>query len=722
MAVTQKKSYCRICTSNCGLIVDVDDDHVVKVRGDHDHPFTRGYTCPKGRALKQMHHDPNRIERPQMRVNGLLSDTTWERAFDDLGATFRKIIAESGPGSIAIFAGGGGMLDSTAYLSFRNLSQIIGTPQYYSDISVDCVPKFWVSDLICGIYGQSPRPDFEKCRLTIFIGSNPMVSHGHTFTLNLPADRLRQLQGNGEVWVLDPRRTQTATRATRHLQPRPGTDYAILAFLVRELLREGADREYLARHAQDVDRLSAAVESFTVEKASAVSRVAQSDLQDLLRSVRKAGRLAVENGTGVNMSRECNLVAWLSWALMIVTGSLDRERGAWVNPGLLMQMDKFDLPPSPPCGDVGTGPATRPELRSIRGEYPCVALPDEIDAGNVRALINFGGNIVSALPETDRIIASLKRLEALVSVDIIHNRTTGLSTHVFPSKDQLERADIPTVLDSLFPYRATQYTAPVVKPVGDRRSAWWITTNIGKQIGLNVMPEIDIDAATDEDVLATFTRKSPVTMDQIRNRGFFVYDENPVIGWLQKYVDEKLGGWRIAPQELVAQLDTMTPPSDLMLISRRERRHFNSCFLDEKFKAILIGPEEATRAGLEDGDRAVVKSDYGSLEGVVKVDPALPAGVLNVTHGWDDSFNVNLLTSTKDCDPLTGMAWLSGLPVSIRPVTQTDGRCSTARTVAPRATTAPADPSDRSGAGPAGRLDRARHECRARRGGRGNGQ
>jgi anaerobic selenocysteine-containing dehydrogenase len=90
----------------------------------------------------------------------------------------------------------------------------------------------------------------------------------------------------------------------------------------------------------------------------------------------------------------------------------------------------------------------------------------------------------------------------------------------------------------------------------------------------------------------------------------------------------------------------------------------------ETLKFILIGPEEAAKAGVKEGDRAVVKSDYGQLEGVVKIDNALPAGVLNVPHGFDDSFNVNLLTSTKDCDPFTGMAWMSGFPVSIRPAWQ----------------------------------------------------
>jgi anaerobic selenocysteine-containing dehydrogenase len=652
MAVKEVKTYCRICISNCGLIADVDGDQVLDVRGDRDHPFTRGYSCSKGRSLHLMHHHPNRIERPQMRVNGELVDTNWETALDDLGAKLRKIIAESGPRAVAIFTGGGGYLDGAAYLSIRSFISKLGSPSIYSDLTIDSAPKFWVSDLISGITGQSPRPDFEKTKLTIFIGSNPMVSHGHTFMLNVPSDRLRQLKANGEIWVLDPRRTDTATRATRHLQPRPGTDYAIMAFLVREILCEGADREYLAKHAQDVDRLTATVEPFTVAKASMISGVAQSDLTDMLAAVRRAGRLAVENGTGVNMSREGNLVAWLSWALMIVTGSLDREGGAWINPGLLMQVDRLDLPPSPPGGVVGPGPESRPELRSLRGEYPCVALPDEIAAGHVRALISFGGNVVAALPGTESLVAGLKKLEAVATFEIIRNNTTANSTHVFP-------------------YLATQYTGPTVSTVGDRKSFWWIASQLGKRLDMDVMPGLDIDTATDDEVLATITQGTRVTFDQLKNGAFYIHDEKPQIGWLQKYVDEKLGGWRVAPQDLVDQLKTMTPPGDLVLISHRQKKHMNARFIDrETIKNILIGPEEAAKAGLKDGDRAIVQSDYGKLEGVVKIDNNLPKGVLNVPHGWDDSFNVNLLTSTKDCDPFTGMAWMSGFTVTIRPAWQ----------------------------------------------------
>jgi anaerobic selenocysteine-containing dehydrogenase len=56
------KSFCRICTAVCGIVVEVEGDRVVKVRGDADHPLSHGYTCSKGRALPQVHHHPDRIE------------------------------------------------------------------------------------------------------------------------------------------------------------------------------------------------------------------------------------------------------------------------------------------------------------------------------------------------------------------------------------------------------------------------------------------------------------------------------------------------------------------------------------------------------------------------------------------------------------------------------------------------------------------------------------
>src|ERR1700744_5570724 len=97
------RSFSRICTSVCGILVDVEADQVVQCRGDHDHPFSHGYTCPKGRALPQLHHHPDRLERPQMRVDGQLQDTTWQACLDDLGSRLKDIIDRHGPESVAFY-------------------------------------------------------------------------------------------------------------------------------------------------------------------------------------------------------------------------------------------------------------------------------------------------------------------------------------------------------------------------------------------------------------------------------------------------------------------------------------------------------------------------------------------------------------------------------------------------------------------------------------------
>jgi anaerobic selenocysteine-containing dehydrogenase len=294
-------------------------------------------------------------------------------------------------------------------------------------------------------------------------------------------------------------------------------------------------------------------------------------------------------------------------------------------------------------------------------------MADEIEAGNLRAILNFGGNLVACLPDTERTIPALKKLDVLASIEIIANETTAISTHVLASKDQLERADLPYATDISYPCVATQYTPAVVAPVGERRSFWWILAQLGKRLGVEFLPGIDPDTATDDDVLARVAGQGRRGLDALRS-GEFVVSEPVAIGWLQRYVD-RMGGWRVAPQELVEQLLTMAPPASLVLIPRRQRHHINSRFLEVRDRpSILVSARDAEAAGLKDGDSAVVRSAHGALRGVMHIDPTLEAGVMSVPHGWSGPYNVNQLTSGDDVDALTGMPRFSGLPVSLHPV------------------------------------------------------
>src|SRR5262249_8870381 len=292
-----------------------------------------------------------------------------------------------------------------------------------------------------------------------------VVSHGHGGGMPDPISVIRALREHAEVWGVDPRRTETARLASHHLAPRPGTDYAVLAVLVRELLREGADHQTPEDHTVGRDELAIAVEPFTLEHAARVADVDEGELLQLLGSARRAGRVAVDTGTGVTMADTANVTQWLAWALMIVTGSMNRPGGVWFHPGFSHQLEAFQLPVLPPDGVFGPGPASRPEAQAFFGEWPCAVLADEIRAGNIRALLNLGGHLVTAFPDANELGPALESLDVLATIEIIANETTALSTHVLPTKDQLERADV-TLWDALLPRVAAQHTERVVAPVG----------------------------------------------------------------------------------------------------------------------------------------------------------------------------------------------------------------------------------------------------------------
>jgi len=675
MALIEKKSYCRICGSGCGILVQLDGEKVLKVRADEDHPVSRGYTCPKGRSLPGDHHREDRIDVPMIREDGVLRPSTWDHVLDDLAAKLSAVIGSAGPRGVGTFIGGGGFLDASGFFSLLSFLRTVGTPSAYSDMTIDSVAKTVAAEMVTGISGLEPRADLDRTPLVIFIGTNPVISHTRTINMHAPTSAMRDMRARGaQLWVLDPRRTETAQRSDGHIAPRAGTDYAILGYLIRELLIDGADREYLARHAQGADKLQQAVERFTLERTAAVCGVGQQELRDFLAAVRRAGRLSVETGTGVTMQRAGNVTQWLSLALMIVTGSLDRQDGAWVNPGLINRKDRRDFPAAPEDGWNRPGPESRPELRGTAGDYPCAAIPDEIAARFLRAMLVFGGNLEVCLPETLRTYDALKQLDVLAVFDVRHTRTTDIATHVLPTKDQLERADMTFVTDSSFPLMVAQYTPAVVEPLGQRKAYWWIVGQLGRRMGLDFFPGLDLDTATDDTMMQYILASSDVDFAELQSRRL-VFGE-PVVGWVQRFVDEKIGGWRLAPPLLAGQLrdlearESAEEPAALMLIPRRQKYHENSKLLEVRDKPyVLMHSADATAAGITEGALVEVRSATGTLRREMKLDDTLRPGCINVPHGWSDELNVNRLTSTtRDVDPITGMLLYSGLEVSVAAV------------------------------------------------------
>lgn len=672
-AVELKRTYCRVCMVHCGLIAEVAGDQIIRVRGDHDHPLTKGYTCPKGRATGQIHHLKEAITQPLMRKNGELVPVSWDEALDDIAAKLRKTIDAHGPNAVGMYFGSGLGLDSSGYVMEEAFYRALGTPPKFSPLTNDGTSKVMIAGAMGRFYGLNPKTDYDNVDMLIYVGTNPMVSHAHNTGMFNPAIWIKAAAARGEVWTIDPLFTETAKFSTRHIAAYPGKDYAILAWLTREIIDGGPFNP--RQKIQGLEKLRAALEGFDRAKAARIAGVSEQELADLLAAIRRKGRAVVETGTGITMSAGCNLTQWFAWLIMILTGAMNQKGGAWFHPGFLFPFDKFELPLLDSAFTASSN--VRPDVKGILGDWPCAVLPLEIEAGNIRAFFNFGGAILRSFPDAHALKAALLKLDLHVNTEIVHNELTPLCTHVLPTKDAVERAEF-TRWDTLAWNVNLQYTPPLVKPLGERRSAWWVISQFMRRAGLPVpdyVPQDDRDPDADEFMLRTLTTYARCSFDELKEKQYVEVPHEFPAAWVDNHF-ERIGGWILAPQELLQQWREMRAadeanlnnPKPLCFSSRRQRKKFNAqlSFLGEPAD-IILHPETAAAYSIQDGHKVRVRNRSGEIILTAKIDPGMRKGVVSISHGHLHA-NVNNLTSTDVVDPLGGMAFFSGVPVEIEAV------------------------------------------------------
>jgi len=659
---TDQASFCRICAAACGIIVTTDDATVVRVRGDAEHPISRGYVCSKARGLPEWHHSARRLDRPRLRGR----DVGWDEMLDDLAGVMRSTVDSAGTDAIAMYLATGLAYDAGGQVAAGLWMRALGSASFYSAATVDNAPILVAAELVTGNPMLNPVWNPDEPGLLILVGSNPVVSHGYGTTLPDPVRRLRDYRAaGGRIWVLDPRRSESAALADEHLAVRPGADVALLAAVARELLAS-VDLAGELCVAADIDALRAALAPFTIERAAAVADIDTASIERLVDDIRRfPGRLAMFCGTGTTMAADGILTEWLRWVLLIITGSLDRPGGMRFNRGIVNR-PRPSRPESAP-GAAAPGPASRPELPRVAGQVPAVALVDEIEAGRVRVLVVTGGNLLTALPEPQRVRAALQTLDAFVVVDVIDNEMTALATHLLPATGQLERADL-SLAEHVSIRSGVQATYPVVGPVAERRPVWWMLAGLAARLGIELMPGLDLAATTDETFLSGLLAHSPVSGVEVFAAGPHGLDVPIEFGWVR---DTMLPGgvWGIAPPELLVRLDQHVPPTGtgMILTPRREMAWSNSVRygIERQPSVLRLNGLDTEAAGLTEGEVATVASAHGSVSAVVTVDNNIRRGVASLTHGDVADGPGHLTSSHHDVDPLTTMPHASGLAVTV---------------------------------------------------------
>ena len=704
----EARSYCRICGVLCGTRLQIDDDgRIVDVRGDKEHPLTRGFACIKGVQSTDIYDGPERLLHPLKRLpDGTFERIPLEQALDEIAGKLQVILAQDGPEAVATFRGTANYTDAAGYHMLPAWMKAIGSPSFFSTLTIDQSAKAVTAGRL-GMWAGG-KHEFHNADVWMLAGINPMVSNWGGFG-SLPPNpvlTLKEAKARGvKIIVVDPRRTETSHFADVFLQLRPGEDPTLAAGLLRAILTQGwFDAAFCERHVEGLDDLRAAVDPFTPEYVERRAGIAPELLLEAARLFAEVGtRGIVITGTGPDMAARSNLAEHLYECLNVVCGRYLREgeeaRDQRVLAGRFPLRAEVIAPRRP--WEKGHRSRIR-GVGTLAGEMMSGVMADEIllpGKGQIRSLIVVGGNPANAFPDQLKTVKALSTLDLLVAIDPYLSETARLAHYVLPPLLPYERADLPLGFPQAFAGPFAQYTPAIADPpagaevIDDWRVFWELANRLGRQLIFDGV-ELDMVAAPQRDeLLAILARRSVVPLDEVkRHSGGKLFDIEP--HRVQPARVEANGRFAVAPEDIVRELgdvfrETATAPAAITrfthrLVSRRLRevmnttyRHLPSTRRKFRYNPAYMHSSDIASQGLAAGDRVEIESDHGRIPAIVAPDDTVLPGVISMSHGWgglpeeelnyeDSGAATTLLISTdRDVEAINSMPRMSAIPVRI---------------------------------------------------------
>ncbi|ORJ58581.1 molybdopterin-containing oxidoreductase family protein [Geothermobacter hydrogeniphilus] len=646
MAGTIHRSVCPYdCPDACGLLVEVEDGRVVSVKGDPEHPFTRGILCAKMQHYERTVHSPRRLSQPLERCGpkgkGSFKPISWAAAIERIATEWQRIIADSGPEAILpySYAGTMGVLQRNALIPFFNR---MGASRLERGICTPAKDEGWRA-----VMGETPAPAPERVLdsdLVMLWSSNAAATNLHFLQL------VKQAKKRGaRVWMIDLYRNAGSGVADEVFCVRPGSDGALALGLMHLLVRNGrCDDAFLAEKVQGFIELKEQVlPDYPPERVSALTGLTVEQLEQMAHAFAVAKAPFISLGGGLAHYSNSAMTVRSIVALPTLTGAWERGGGCFVgtSTGAALPMAKI----------------TRPDLlcgspRSINMSQLGDALM-RLDDPPVRSLYISHSNPAVVAPDQNRVLQGLAREDLFT---VVHERFMTDSARyadiLLPATSSLEYGDLFRSYGSY----CVQRTCSVIPPVGKSKS----NREVIRLLAAAMDYREDIFFRDDEEMIAellaepndwwagvdrqAFQEGRPVVLTPPRAGRFHTPSgkieilnprlRDPLPCYLEPYRDE-------LPLQLV------TAPALKTLNST----FFERDELREPQMSIRVHPAEAERRGLEDGGSVHVFNALGEVEFVLRIDEKVPSGLAVAEGVWWREFapggrTVNALTSQRLTD------------------------------------------------------------------------
>ncbi|OLS02673.1 molybdopterin-containing oxidoreductase family protein [Tissierella creatinophila] len=662
------KGICSFCSGSCGIELLVKDNKILEVRGDRDHPITKGYICPKGKALPEIVHSKDRLIKPMKKdKDGNWTEIEYKDAIKIIVKKLKGLKDNFGPESLSIHAGEAGVRRQFPEYAKR-FCQSYGTPNYSSAGSHCHLSKKLANKITLGVL---PSPDYKNSKCIVLWGYNPSNSNPYQMM-----DINESIRKGGKLIVVDPQETSLASRADIHLKLRPGTDGALALGLIHVIIKENLyNRNFVEKWTLGFEKLVELVKDYTPEEVGNITEISAETIIEAARILANNNPSNITPGIAIELLSNGFQTGRAISILQAIMGNVDIAGGAMMNsPAFLSSLRLNDV-------EFNKGSIGSTEFPLFCKTYDVAQaniLSDAILEGQpypIRAMIVIGSNPLLSWPNTNKLRRALETLDFLVVMDNFMTETAMLADLIIPGSFFVERYEIwnkvgpsgegvigisPKIIGSNQGVIEWEFIRDIARAMGYEKDFPWNTEEEAidyrfKKLGKNFEEILNMDYGYkhrefkekryEENGFDTPSKKIEIYSQTLKQLG---YDPLPVY---YEPAESKLSTKELAEEYPL----TLSTGARYMEYYHSRYRNIKSLkeYKNNKEPMVRIHPHTAERHGIKNGDMVNIESLRGSINLKAEItEEILPTAVI-IQHGWN-SANVNELTDNEALDPISG--------------------------------------------------------------------
>ena len=667
------------CPDTCSMVYEVEDGKLKGVKGNPDHPMTRGGLCVKLKDYEKRHYHPDRVLYPQRRIGPKGSmqfeRITWDEALDEITTKWKAIIDEHGPQAIM----------PNSYLGNQGLVHgLNGGDAFFARMGATVTERTFCGEgsatawlLTVGPTAGVDPESFIHSKYIIVWACNSVSTNLHHWHI------IKEAQKKGaKVVVIDSYASRTAKEADWHITPKPGTDGALAMAMMNVIIGEGlVDQDYVDNYTVGYPELAELAKKRTPEWAAEITGIAAEDIRKFAREYASTQPSAIRIGVALEKS-------WGGSQTIRAVTSLPALTGAWrhVGGGILQfpvweHPYKFDVICRPDLIPKGTQVVNNLQLgRVLTGEKQ-LKVP-------IKSMMCWNTNPVTQSTETDKIIKGLQRKDLfLVSAEHFISDTAAYADIVLPASMGAEQEDMILSWGHLY----LTYNTKCVEAPGEAIPNNEIFRRLAKRLGFEednfkwndsecLEHYVDWDSPACEGIDLDYMKKNGYARLNVGTKdnraphkeGNFptpsgkcefrlVGAKNFVAGPFRQMYDDFQPGQDIPelPDYIASKETELANPElfkkyPLNILAPKSHGFINSCYgnIDNKLKGqgeqfVLINQADAMDRGVQEGEMVKVFNDRGCFDAVAKITSDVNKGIIVTSLGYWRQLNNGTVNSVS---------------------------------------------------------------------------